>query len=88
MSEYSKEHWDALVSIYENNGRTRVSAHEIGIIWADQHIKDLTKQLSGMREALVYYRDECSGREPSISTFQRMLDEALAALPPQEQPDE
>ena len=52
MSEYSKEHWDALVSIYENNGRTRVSAHEIGIIWADQHIKDLTKQLAELEAKL------------------------------------
>jgi len=43
--------------------------------------EDLTKQLADLREALVYYRDECSGREPSISVFQRMLDEALAALP-------
>lgn len=29
-------------------------------------------------EALRYYRDECSGAEPSLSVFHRMLDEALA----------
>lgn len=28
--------------------------------------------------ALRYWRDECSGAEPSISVFERMVDEALA----------
>ena len=59
MSEYSKEHWDALVSTYENNGRTRVSAHEIGIIWADQHIKYLTKQLSERNKELLVAKAMC-----------------------------
>jgi hypothetical protein len=31
-----------------------------------------------MLAALLYYRDECSGAEPSLSVFQRMLDEAIA----------
>ena len=31
-----------------------------------------------MYAALKYYRDYCSGAEPSISAFHRMLDEALA----------
>lgn len=32
-------------------------------------------------EAVRYYREKCSGAEPSISVFLRMLDEALAAQP-------
>ena len=28
--------------------------------------------------ALLYYRDECSGYEPSISLFHRKMDEAIA----------
>lgn len=31
-----------------------------------------------MQEALIYYRDECSGAEPSLSIFHRMLDAAVA----------
>lgn len=30
-------------------------------------------------EALLYWRDECRGAEPSLSVFARMADEALAA---------
>lgn len=29
--------------------------------------------------ALRYYRDECSGHEPSLSVFEKMVDEALSA---------
>ncbi|MBN9410869.1 MAG: hypothetical protein J0H69_17125 [Burkholderiales bacterium] len=29
-------------------------------------------------EALLYYRDECSGEEPSISVFQQMLERAIS----------
>lgn len=32
-------------------------------------------------KALRYYRDECSGADPSISVFHQMLDEALDAQP-------
>lgn len=32
-------------------------------------------------DALRYYRDECSGAEPSISVFHQMLDEAMEAQP-------
>jgi SOS-response transcriptional repressor LexA len=31
--------------------------------------------------ALRYYRDECSGAEPSLSVFHRMLDDAIGAEP-------
>lgn len=32
-------------------------------------------------QALRYYRDECSGAEPSISVFHQMMEEALSAHP-------
>lgn len=35
--------------------------------------------------ALLYYRDNCSGAEPSVSVFHRMCDEAIAratGIPP------
>lgn len=35
-------------------------------------------------EALLYWRDECSGAEPSLSVFARMADEALAAAEAQQ----
>lgn len=92
MSEYSKEHWDALVSIYENNGRTRVSAHEIGIIWADQHIKDLTKQLQEAKASSVPVDDiaqlihdvlnqEFVSQHPSDVMGRELLRQALNAFP-------
>lgn len=28
-------------------------------------------------EAILYYRDKCSGAEPSISVFQQMIDEVI-----------
>lgn len=31
-----------------------------------------------MLAALLYYRDSCSGNEPSISAFHQMLDQAIA----------
>lgn len=34
-------------------------------------------------KALLYYRDECSGAEPSISLFHQMLDEALLDAQPE-----
>lgn len=34
--------------------------------------------------ALRYYQHECSGAEPSISVFHRMMEEALEAAPQQE----
>lgn len=37
-------------------------------------------------EALLYWRDECSGAEPSLSVFARMADEALAAEAQQAEP--
>ncbi len=35
-------------------------------------------------EALLYWRDECRGAEPSLSVFARMVDEALAAAEAQQ----
>lgn len=35
-------------------------------------------------EALLYWRDECRGAEPSLSVFARMADEALAAAEAQQ----
>lgn len=34
-----------------------------------------------MRFALKYYRDECSGAEPSISAFHRMIDQIFFEFP-------
>ncbi len=41
--------------------------------------KILVAQRKIMREALEYYRDECTGHEPSLSVFQLKVDEALTA---------
>ena len=38
---------------------------------------DKDKRIKELEAVLIYYRDECSGHEPSLSVFQQMLDEAL-----------
>ena len=40
----------------------------------------MAKQRDDLLAAAKYYRDECSGAEPSISVFHRMIDEAIAAI--------
>lgn len=39
------------------------------------------KELAEARAALKYWRDECSGNEPSLSVFNRMVDAALGEKP-------
>jgi hypothetical protein len=34
-------------------------------------------RIAELEAVLRYYRDECPGYEPSVSVFQRMLDEVL-----------
>ena len=95
-TKYSKEHWDALVSTYTGKrGKTRVSAHEMGIIWADMYIQDLTKQLSARDEAikllLSFAPKDCpEGLDPTFyftltyagdKEIQDRIDGIRAALP-------
>jgi hypothetical protein len=38
----------------------------------------LVQAAPAMRDALVYYRNQYTGCEPSLSVFNRMVDEALS----------
>jgi hypothetical protein len=42
--------------------------------------RDVVNALSECALALLYYREQCSGYEPSLSVFQRKCDEALKRL--------
>jgi hypothetical protein len=41
----------------------------------ESKLSEALRQLEEARKALIYWRDECSGAEPSISVFSRMVDE-------------
>lgn len=43
---------------------------------------DALTRISLLERALRYYRDECTGYEPSQSVFDRMVDEAIGASRP------
>lgn len=45
---------------------------------AQNHIDAVTDRYNRLRAALLYWRNECSGREPSLSVFERMVDHALS----------
>jgi hypothetical protein len=40
--------------------------------------EEAANRIDELEAVLRYYRDECSGYEPSISVFQRWLDEVLS----------
>lgn len=44
---------------------------------------ELQAHVNRLKRVLYYYREECTGFEPSISVFNLMLDEALASTPAQ-----
>ena len=46
----------------------------------DKRIAELEEKLKVAREALLYWRNECSGNEPSLSVFEIKVDEALEAI--------
>lgn len=53
----------------------------------EMRLAEAVEERDHLRKALKYWRDECSGAEPSISVFERMVDEAItppapAAAPP------
>ncbi len=43
----------------------------------DKEIEELRSAHRKAVVALTYYRDECSGHEPSLSVFHQMLEEAI-----------
>lgn len=45
--------------------------------WQARAYEAETREME-LREVLLYWRDECSGNEPSLSVFNRMVDAALA----------
>ena len=58
-------------------------------IYTYNDLLDLARQLerelakaeaenAALRMVMLYYRDECSGSEPSLSVFHRMIDAVLA----------
>ena len=46
----------------------------------DKRIAELEEKLRVAREALLYWRNECSGNEPSLSVFEIKVDEALKTI--------
>jgi phosphopentomutase len=43
-------------------------------------IEQLIIENKQLRDVLYYWREECTGYEPSISVFERKVDEALSLL--------
>ena len=46
----------------------------------DKRIAELEEKLKVARDALLYWRNECSGNEPSLSVFEIKVDEALKTI--------
>lgn len=44
-----------------------------------QRAEKAEAELAACREALLYWRNECSGNDPSLSVFNRMVDAAIDA---------
>lgn len=42
-----------------------------------QQLADAQKEVAKLKCILQFYKEECSGAEPSLSVFHRMVDEAL-----------
>jgi hypothetical protein len=60
--------------------------HDIGLkVMGLLSLARLSQENERMRAALLYWRNECSGREPSLSVFERMVDRALSGEPSSEQ---
>jgi hypothetical protein len=43
-------------------------------------LEQVQEQRDNLLSVLIYWRDECTGAEPSISVFERMMDLAISGI--------
>lgn len=81
-------HWERFAGQLHVNGISYITPKTFKILPSDteynqaqpDRVAELEAKLKVAVETLEYWRNECSGNEPSISVFQVKVDEALAKI--------